>query len=223
MKLPRTLNNHPMPPTIGRLPRNPQGYPIPWFAAQLPDGTHDLRTADAHKLYMAARFGNCWICGRRTGIYKAFPIGPMCMVNRITAEPPSHRECAIYAAKVCPFLAVPQARRRDHDYPDGYQPAAGLPITTNPGVTVVWITKTFTTFRPPHGNDGLLFELGDPTETLFYRRGITADPVDVMAAMWAGRPALEAVCDLDPDPDASRRALERQFAKALTHIPQENQ
>ena len=45
------------------------------------------------------------------GVHKAFVIGPMCAVNRVIApEPPSHRDCGTFSARVLP---VPVAAARE--------------------------------------------------------------------------------------------------------------
>ena len=95
---PRTLANAPMPPAVAALPRNAQGYPIPWFVATLSDGSRDFRVASGERWHDAVRFNKCWVCGRTYGRFMSFLIGPMCAVNRITAEPPCHYDCAVYAA-----------------------------------------------------------------------------------------------------------------------------
>jgi hypothetical protein len=51
------------------------------------------------------RDGLCWICGH--GLQNrsyAFVIPPAGVVSRVTSDPPSHRDCARYALRACPFL-----------------------------------------------------------------------------------------------------------------------
>lgn len=208
-----------MPPGIARLPRNRQGYPIPWFVADLPDGSRDFRIASGEKHADALRFGLCWVCGRHRGRYAAFTIGPMCAVNRISAEPPAHRECAIYSAQVCPFLSVPNMRRRESNKPDGTEEAGGISILRNPGVALVWVTRSFTSFRAEFGARGVLCELGDPTELHWYAEGRTATRAEVVASMESGLPALQAACVEDDDPAYSLQALDREYQRALALVP----
>lgn len=208
-----------MPPAVARLPRNRQGYPIPWFVATLPDGSRDFRVADGERHADALRFGLCWVCGGRRGAFAAFVIGPMCAVNRISAEPPAHRDCAIYSALVCPFLSVPNMRRRDNNLPDGTADAGGISIPRNPGVALVPVTRRFTSFRAEFGARGVLCELGDPTELHWYAEGRTATRDEVLASMQSGLPALQAACAEDEDPAASLRVLDREYAKALALVP----
>jgi hypothetical protein len=215
----RLLAETPMPPRIARLPRNRQGYPIPWFVADLPDGSRDFRIADQERHIDALRFGLCWVCGERRGAYSAFTIGPMCAVNRISAEPPAHRECAIYSATVCPFLSVPNMRRRENNIPDGTVGAAGVAILRNPGVALVWVTRAFTSFRPPFGAAGILCEIGDPTELHWFAEGRTATREEVLASMQSGLPSLQAACAKDDDPAGSLLMLDREYQRALALAP----
>ena len=52
----------------------------------------------------AFKRGLCWVCGEPLGVHKVYAIGPMCVINRTTSEPASHRDCAEFAVKACPFL-----------------------------------------------------------------------------------------------------------------------
>jgi hypothetical protein len=136
---------------IQALPLDPErGYPVPWFVQWFDDanqptecgiGHPDYRVVDTRKMALAVRQRRCWICGGILGKYMAFTIGPMCALNRVSAEPPSHQDCAIFSAKACPFLTRPHMRRRDH-IPDGITSPAGVMLTRNPGVTLVWTTTS---------------------------------------------------------------------------------
>jgi hypothetical protein len=77
------------PPAIQALPLDRRGFPVPWFIKWF-DGQPDFRVADREKMALAVRHGRCWICGKPMGRMKCFVIGPMCAVNRISSEPPSH-------------------------------------------------------------------------------------------------------------------------------------
>lgn len=214
----RLLDIVPMPARIARLPRNQVGYPIPWFVADLPDGTRDFRIASADKKIHATRARLCWVCGDRLGQFVAFTIGPMCAVNRISGEPPSHRDCAVYSATVCPFLSTPSMRRRPTGT-TGTIPAAGQMIERNPGVALVWVTRDYEWFRPEMGHDGLLYNLGDPTDTLWLREGRTATRDEILAAVDSGMPLLHEACQHDDDPAASLADLEQQLQRAMALLP----
>jgi hypothetical protein len=212
-----------MPPAIARLPRSREGYPIPWFVAYLDDGTRDFRIAGQEQHFNARRFGLCWICGQKLGRFMAFVLGPMCAVNRVTAEPPNHRDCAVYAAKVCPFLATPSMCRRDGGTPDGLVAAAGETISRNPGASLVWVTREFKAFRAQLGNEGVLFDVGEPVETSWWAEGRPATRAEVMASIRSGLPILEAACESDDDPAESLRMLDKQYHEALALVPGEGQ
>jgi hypothetical protein len=67
----------------------------------------------------------------------------MCAILRISGEPPSHRECAEFSARACPFLSRPDMVRREDRLPDAakFNP---LMLERNPGVAMVWITLSYT-------------------------------------------------------------------------------
>lgn len=218
---PRTLANAAMPDRVRRLPRNRHGYPIPWFVAELEDGSRDFRIADQRKHLDALRFKLCWVCGGNLGRYAAFVIGPMCAVNRISAEPPSHLDCAVYSAKVCPFLATPQMKRREGGKPDGLVEAAGVTITRNPGVALVWTTRQYRIFRPEMGAAGYLCDIGEPTSLQWFAEGRAANRAEVIASMESGLPALRDACQQDDDPALSLTVLEGDYARALKLVPDE--
>lgn len=219
----RTLANAPMPPRIARLPRDHRGYPIPWFVAVLDDGSRDFRIADGDKRRDAVRFSLCWVCGGPLGANLAFTIGPMCAVNRISAEPPGHYDCATYSARVCPFLATPQMVRREAGKPEGItslKDGPGIAIERNPGVALVWGTRRYDIMLlDPRDSSKFLCQLGDPTHIDFWCRGRPATREEILASMESGMPLLEASCDMDDDPAASRAALANQYQTALALVP----
>lgn len=203
---------------MARLPRNAVGYPIPWFVAVLEDGTRDFRIASHDRQVIATRERLCWVCGGMLGRYVAFVIGPMCAVNRISAEPPSHRECAVYSATVCPFLVTPSMRRRPTGAVDTIPPA-GQMLERNPGVTLVWVTRQYSWFRPTLGNDGVLYELGDPTETVWLHAGRPASREEILASIESGLPLLRDACQGDDDPARSLDNLEEEIGRAMRLVP----
>ncbi len=205
----------PIPPRMQSLPIDKHGRPIPWFVETLPDGSRDFRVASAARRVQALRFGNCWVCGSKVGRYAAFPIGPMCAVNRVTAEPPCHRECAIYSARACPFLATPAMVRRTTGLPDKIG-VPGKMIARNPGAVLVWVTTRWHTFRAP---GGALISLGDPTETLWFAEGRQATAEQARAAIDSGMPIIRAEAEKDSDPELALAALDKEYAAALRLLP----
>jgi len=48
---------------------------------------------------VCVRHKRCWLCGQPLGKFMCFVVGPMCAINKTSAEPPSHRDCALYAVQ----------------------------------------------------------------------------------------------------------------------------
>jgi hypothetical protein len=217
-RIPRLRRDVAMPRRIANLPVDHRGYPIPWFVATLNDGTRDFRVADAEKRRRAMRFERCWVCGTPLQRDKAFVLGPMCAVNRVSAEPPSHPDCATYSALVCPFLATPTMRRRPLSADiDEMVSVPGESIDRNPGVTLVWVTRLYGLLPTPTGN--LCHLAGTPVKTLWFAQGRPATRAEILASMESGYPLLDATCDRDPDPPTSRRHLAAAYERALALVP----
>lgn len=163
-----------------------RGRPIPWFVAWI-DGKPEFRA----KWRQAVRRKLCWVCGQQLGANLAFILGPMCLINRTISEPPSHRQCAEWSLKNCPFLSRPHMRRRENDMPDGAEDSAGIGIKRNPGVSLLWIAKDYQVV-----DDGLgkpLIRVGDPLEFEWWCEGRPATREEVEASVDSGLPILEAV------------------------------
>jgi len=205
-----------IPARMAALPRDKHGRPVPWFVLIDEHGTPDFRVIRAHGIHDAWRFRWCWTCGQPLGRHTAFVIGPMCAVNRVTAEPPSHRECAIYSAVACPFLSTPTMVRRERGLPDHVDPP-GVMLLRNPGVAVVWASAGgWKPFRAGDGS-GVLFDVGDPTEVLWFTHGRQATVEEIHASINAGMPALRDVAEKQ-GPHAVNE-LNRQVAVALRLLP----
>ncbi|MGW2937644.1 hypothetical protein ACWDA7_38870 [Streptomyces sp. NPDC001156] len=205
--------NVPMPSRIARLPRDKHGRAVPWFVAWI-DGVPDHRVVGTGKLEDAARFRVCWLCGEHLGANAAFVIGPMGAVNRVSAEPPSHRDCALYAVQACPFLTHPNMRRRETGLPEAAQEPDGTMIRRNPGVALVWVTRDWR-LQPRHR----LWTVGDPIETRWYAEGRPATRDEVLAAIDSGLPLLRAEAEQDPRPAEALAELDAQHARALQLVP----
>ena len=210
-KLNESIRDIPVPVRMQHLPISAKGYPTPWFVAMLPDGTRDFRVADPSKLIQAIKRKLCWCCGQPLGKHMAFVIGPMCAVNRVSAEPPSHRDCASYSVRACPFLSKPRMRRNDTEMPTRVQSPGGEMIERNPGVMLLWMANNYRPFRPVGG--GVLIELGNPTEIEFYREGRKATRQEVMDAIHSGMPILRKMAVLEGG-DAMT-VLDKQYQAAV--------
>ncbi len=203
------------PDRIAALPLSKQGYPIPWFVATLEDGTRDFRIISHERLAEAVKLGRCWVCGQNLGGYKAFTIGPMCAVNRISAEPPSHRSCAQYAAVACPFLSRPEMVRRETGLEElGTVKPPGM-IERNPAVALVWVCRDYAG-KMTRGR--ALFEIGDPIALEFYHRGQPASFAQVCDSIRTGLPALLQATEHDENPAYSRGMLALELVAALGQV-----
>jgi hypothetical protein len=156
-----------LPERLRNLPVDERGYPVPWFVAWH-DGKPEFRAMDAQKFRDAVKQRRCWVCGQPLGRWLAFPIGAMCVITRTIAEPPSHRECAEWSIRNCPFLSNPRAVRDHTNIPADAREAAGVGIQRNPGVCCLWMTREYETFRD--GRGGVLLTIGKPTTQLASRR-----------------------------------------------------
>ncbi|MGW4759572.1 hypothetical protein [Streptomyces chartreusis] len=209
------------PPRIARLPKNRVGYPVPWFVS-IVDGEPDFRVVGTGKMDGAVTFRCCWICGgsliNRTlgpaATQYAYVVGPMCAVNRTSAEPPAHRDCAIYAATACPFLTTPGMRRRDSRLPEDATLPDGVMIRRNPGVALVWVTNDWRVI-PGYR----LFHLTDPAEILWFVEGRSATRDEVLVSIDSGMPILRAEAEQDDDADAALTQLDKQYTRALELVP----
>lgn len=169
------------------------------------------------------KFQRCWICGHTRGSFASFVIGPMCAVNRVSSEPPSHRDCAIYAAQVCPFLTRPKMKRNEkgleadcYNEDGSMKVTGGYSIKRNPGVTLVWTTRDWEVIRV---HNGYLIQVGDPTETLWFAKGQPATRQEVMDSIDSGLPLLAEMAQAE-GPDAVAE-LNRLTRRALTYLPPE--
>jgi hypothetical protein len=200
-----------LPAHMRHLKTDTRGYPVPWFVAWR-DGAPIFQAMDGDKLARAVRDGLCWICGGKLGRFRASVIGPMCAITRISAEPQSHPDCATFAARNCPFLTNPQARRLpEKHWPGGTrEPMAGVAIERNPGVALVWIERTPTILVKL--NKGNLFQLGDPEHVEWYAHGRVATAYEVKASIISGLPLLRAECGKEP-PGPRRLAALQELAR----------
>lgn len=216
---------HEIPQRMRSLPFDRRGFPVPWFVQWFdhgkPSGSGlgepDFRVVDTRNLGMAIKHKRCWLCGQSLGTFKCFVIGPMCAVNRINSEPPSHYDCAEFAMSACPFLSRPTMRRNEKGIPAGTVDAAGFPLGRNPGVMCLWTTKSYRPFSAEIGKPGILFELGEPTNVEWFTQGRLARSAEVQHALATGLPALREMAERDgPDGVAE---LARCIARVESLLP----
>lgn len=207
----RTLR---MPTSLAKRPVNSAGYVVPWFTPWH-EGAWDFRFVEPGKAEEAVRRELCWICGERLTSPCAFVIGPMCAVNRTSAEPPSHVECAIYAARACPFLARPKMTRpsaRVEGIAEAHGQVPGIMLDRNPGVALVWVTRT-----PVYHLAIKLFGIGDPIRVMFYAEGRKATRAEVLESITTGLPKLRELAEVEGEEAISE--LESMVDDAMALVP----
>lgn len=218
----------PLPKHMQKLKVDKRGYPVPWFVVWLDDegknvrpgtGTPDFRIVFPGAMQVAYQYKRCWVCGEPLGRHQAFVVGPMCAVNRTSAEPPSHVDCADFSARACPFLARPHARRRENDLPTEEERAEvpGIMLRRNPGVALVWITERGR-WRPFKVPNGTLFDIGEPTGVRWYAEGREATRQEVQHSIDTGYPKLFEVAEQE---DAVAE-LDAAVARAMPLLPDDS-
>lgn len=216
------LNVADMPRSVRALPTDSRGYPIPWFVdwvtKESGERVPEFRAMNPHRWKSAVLTNLCWVCGepKRHKDGHVFVVGPMCGINRTTAEPACHPDCAKWSALNCPFLSRPQMVRREDDVINSESLAAnapGLPLDRNPGVTLCWATRSFVIFKDPSGKP--LLQMGDPYRLDFYASGRTATADEIRASVDSGLPRLEEIAALDPGGSSALRTARQRFERLV--------
>jgi len=203
-----------IPDRLRGLPLDERGYPVPYFVAWI-DGKPDHRIVDPAKFRVCVRKGRCWICGRNLGKFATFTIGPMCVVNKISGEPPAHQECAKFAVQACPFLTLPRAVRRDAKLPHQVTVHPDM-LVHNPGAMILWTTDEWDEVLGAPG-DAPVVSFGEPSRVSFWCQGRTATRGELLDAMAKGLPELQRMAEADGG-DAPQR-LARKVADAMFWFP----
>jgi hypothetical protein len=206
-----------VPARLRKLPRDHRDFLVPFFVAWLDDtgrlmrpgvGTPDFRVVDTNKMAECLNWNRCWLCGDTLGRFKTFVLGPMCCINRLTTEPPSHLECAEYAVRVCPFLTRPRMRRNEHDMPDYKVAPAGVMDPGNPGTMALWTCHGFKLEKAERGNPGRLIVVGEAASVTWWHEGRMASPVEAADALRAGMAKLAKVAADQDGPGAVETVME---------------
>lgn len=207
-----------LPPLTKRLeclPIDPErGYPVPFFTAWIKDGkrvhpgtgTPDFRITDPVALNACVGLGLCWCCGQKLGVHRTYVVGPMCVINRASAEPPSHNDCAEWSVMGgCPFLSRPKMVRREIE-DDLKVHIAGHMIGRNPGVMVLWqVEDRLRMIEVPDGS-GYLFNIGEPTRVRWYKEGRPATNEECIEAIDTG---IQNLLDLCETPEERNEVAEK--------------
>jgi hypothetical protein len=217
-KLNAAIENIRIPREMRKLPLTDTGYPVPWFAEYIRgrDGIArpELRAISRRKIVRAVTKKTCWLCGEPLHERFAFVIGPMCTVNRISAEPPSHRLCARYAVRACPFLSKPKMRRNEtgEDFQEMKMAPPGIALQHNPGTCAIWMTDSYEYMTTVE-----LIRIGDPGEVTWWHRGRNATRAEVLEAMQIGLPKLMAMAE--EEGEAAVAEIKVQIAEAERYLP----
>ena len=205
-----------LPERMKSLPVDHRGFPVPWFVAWV-DGKPVFPAMDSDKLRQAIHYGKCWVCGQPLGRFKYWVIGPMCVINRVSSEPPSHQGCALFSVKNCPFLANPRMGRVPRDKYGG-KDAAGIMLDRNPGATALIETQGPITFHSD-GRGGVLFEVKPIASVSWWAEGRTATAEEVKHSIETGLPALRKIAE--EDRAGAVAALDRKIEEAREWMPKE--
>ena len=193
-----------LPHRLRHLPLDSRGYPVPWFVEWI-DGEPEFRAMSAEKFRLAIKNLRCWVCGGLLGSYKTFVAGPMCVINRTSAEPPSHHDCAEWSARNCPFLTRPHMERREDDVinNEGHGETA---ILRNPGCTALVTTKKYRVFQTAGSSTGVLIEMGEFERVEWFAEGRPATRAEVEHSIETGLPLLRETCEQEESPERIARA-----------------
>jgi hypothetical protein len=212
----------PIPPRMQHLPIDERGFPTPWFVAWLNEartkelppgrGRPDFRVIGGDRIARAVRHQVCWICGQRLLSQPvACVLGPMCSINRISSEPPSHVQCARFAVRACPFLTRPQMKRREGGLDAFNDDTPGIAIDRNPGVTLLWQTN-----EVQYDIATRLFDVGEPVAVEWFAHGRPATRDEIMDSILSGLPILREVAGRE---EGGLAELERRTAAAMELVP----
>lgn len=164
----RRVDETPVPRRMQKLPRERRGYPVP-YVTMLDPFTHepDFRVLDIRRQAQCINDKLCGMCGEPLGRFIAFIGGPRSRDGHTFFDPGMHRECAEYAATVCPFISRENASYREITEEDTSKYTAFMTNQDderpNPEMFIV-ITTSYTTQL--NGNVGFAIVAGDYTEVI---------------------------------------------------------
>lgn len=187
------------------LPKNSAGYPIPFFVHRSPDdgGNPDFRIMSPSAFQKAITWNLCWVCGTKmTTKEHTFVVGPMCLVNHVSAEPPCHRRCAEWSAIACPFLSNPKKVRRDANLPENYGKPGGEMIERNPGVAACVVMASPRHWGLMMTPTGPVIRFAIPAEVTWWAHGRPATREEVQHSIDTGLPILQAAAAQEGMEDA---------------------
>lgn len=162
-------------------------YFVSWFIdgkacdERYPGAKPDFRVIDMRRAAICRQRNVCWICGKQLGQHRWFIFGPSSALSRTAVEPPSHRDCAMYATKVCPYLASTTAVHRRDKLPEH---KVLLDVENeHPGVVVLWSTKDYDLIPLDPSNGVFYYQPHEPDIVEFWREGRKATREEIVQAV----------------------------------------
>lgn len=89
--------------------RDKRGLPVPFVVLKDKEGNHHFKINDSHKTRICVFERLCTICGQIMNVNNRWLVGGIASAfdeRGYYIDHPVHKECAEYALKVCPYLAV---------------------------------------------------------------------------------------------------------------------
>lgn len=93
----------PIPDRLKKFPLH-KGMLVHFTVFVGPDDVPDFKVIDTRNRVRCLQEGLCAICGEKLDRVKVFFGGAKSIASRYFVDGPMHEECALYAAKVCPYL-----------------------------------------------------------------------------------------------------------------------
>lgn len=187
------MNSIAVPRRMRHLPLDPRDYPIPFNVYRDQHGRPHFTVQDTATVYRCVMGRLCAICGERLEPARMWFVGgPFSAFHPQGSyyDPPMHAECARYALRVCPYLALAS-------YREGRIPGRTVPDDDPVGL----VDMTMMPDRPPVFVAGMARDLQfDPdSSTIFPARPF------VRLEFWQHGRRL---------PDADGRAIAEQYRLA---------
>lgn len=173
-----------IPGRLASRPRDPRGYPIPFIVMIDNAGKPHFTINDAEKATAVICEHRCALCGKPLGDNVWFIGGPAAAFHPSGGyiDPPAHRDCATFALKVCPFLAVSYGRRIDAKTVDPTALPAAVIIADNnmpSGQPAVFVLARTSRYSVASAGDtgGIILVPKRPWRAVeFWRRGEQITP-----------------------------------------------
>lgn len=200
-----------IPSELYTRPIDHRGFPVPWFVTRKDqNGNWDFVNIDPERFEEAFHRNVCWVSGKPLGAFKSFVVGPMCVINRVSGDPPVKLSMAHFSVLHCPFLSNPKAKRPGAK--DDIEPEQrGLMVNRNPGISAIYTTKSYT--RIPSG----ILMLGEPTSVEWWKEGRKATYEEAKSALLYGHGVLQEMAK-DEGKEAEKE-LERYMEEAMVLLP----